>query len=370
MRTFVGLTAISPGFQPDNVLTAQVSLPYWKYSSFERQRAFWDGLLEKVRTGPGVSAASAVACLPYGGPMMTGLLEIADKPAPQPGGGDSDADQVAVNYVAGDYFKALAIPILEGRAIESTDGPGRPGVVVVNRKLARRFFAGTSALGPRIRVSGVTEWLEVAGVVGDLKQGSLVSETRPEMFVSAAQSGNGSPHMLAIRSAVDPRMLAPWLRLQIAAADKDLPPPEIETMRVRMASLVASQLFVMRLLTLFAGIAITLAAIGIYSVLVYSVERRTHEIGIRLALGAKRLQIMGLVMGRGLRLSIAGSVIGTAGGLVLTRYLKSLLYGVTPHDPLTLSAGCIVVIVVALVAAYFPARRAVRQDPITTLRIE
>jgi ABC-type antimicrobial peptide transport system permease subunit len=126
----------------------------------------------------------------------------------------------------------------------------------------------------------------------------------------------------------------------------------------------------MRLLTLFAGIAITLAAIGIYSVLVYSVERRTHEIGIRLALGARRFEIMGLVMGRGLKLAIAGSIIGTAGGLALTRYLKSLLYGVTPHDPLTLVLGCMVVTLVALVAAYFPARRAVRQDPITTLRTE
>jgi putative ABC transport system permease protein len=176
--------------------------------------------------------------------------------------------------------------------------------------------------------------------------------------------------MLTVRSAVDPKALMSWLRAQIAEADKDLPPPEIETMRARMSSLVATQLFVMRLLTLFAGIAITLAAIGIYSVLVYSVERRTHEIGIRIALGARRVQIMGLVMNRGLRLAIAGSVIGTVGGLLLTRYLKSLLYGVTPHDPVTLSAGCAMVIVVALVAAYFPARRAVKQDPIATLRAD
>ena len=137
-----------------------------------------------------------------------------------------------------------------------------------------------------------------------------------------------------------------------------------------MASLVASQLFVMRLLALFAGIAITLAAMGIYSVLVYAVEQRAHEIGIRLALGANRAHIMGLVLGRGFRLSIAGAAIGIAGGLGLTRYLKSLLYGVTPHDPMTLAAGCALVIVVALVAAYLPARRAVKQDPIATLRAE
>jgi len=208
-------------------------------------------------------------------------------------------------------------------------------------------------------------------MVGDLKQGGLASEVRPEMFQPAAQSEEGgNAQMLTVRSSVDPKTLLPWLRGQIAEADKDLPPPEIETMRERMASLVATQRFVMRLLALFAGIAITLAAIGIYSVLVYSVERRTHEIGIRIALGARRSQIMGLVMSRGLRLAIAGSAIGTVGGLMLTRYLKSLLYGVTPHDPLTLSAGCAVVIIVAVVAAYFPARRAVQQDPISTLRAD
>jgi ABC-type antimicrobial peptide transport system permease subunit len=149
-----------------------------------------------------------------------------------------------------------------------------------------------------------------------------------------------------------------------------LPAPEIETMRGTMASLVASQLFVMRLLALFAGIAITLAAMGIYSVLVYSVEQRAHEMGIRLALNAKQGRIMGLIIGRGLRLSITGAIIGAAGGLALTRYLKSLLYGVTPHDPITLAVGLALVIVVALCAAYFPARRAVNQDPIATLRIE
>lgn len=209
------------------------------------------------------------------------------------------------------------------------------------------------------------------GVTGNVKQGGLVSEPRAEIFQSAAQGSNGgSAQTLAIRSTADPRILIPWLRAQIVEMDKDLPPPEIETMRVKMASLAASQLFVMRLLALFAGIAIALAAIGIYSVLVYSVERRAHEIGIRLALGAKPLQIMGLILGRGLRLSIAGAVVGTAGGLALTRYLKSLLYGVTPHDPITLAAGCALIVVVALGAAYVPARRAVRQDPIATLRAE
>ena len=368
MRTFAGLTAISPGFQPDHVLTAQLSLPYWKYSSLERQRAFLDALVENLRTGPGVTAAGAAACLPFGGPMMTNALEIEGKPAPPQ---DGSAEQVAMSFTSGDYFRALQIPILEGRALDNRDTAGRPGVVVVNQRLARHYFPGVRAVGAHIRPNQSKDWLEIVGVIGDLKQGGLASEVRPEMFQPAAQSEEGgNAQMLTVRSSVDPKTLLPWLRGQIAEADKDLPPPEIETMRERMALLVATQRFVMRLLALFAGIAITLAAIGIYSVLVYSVERRTHEIGIRIALGARRSQIMGLVMSRGLRLAIAGSAIGTVGGLMLTRYLKSLLYGVTPHDPLTLSAGCAVVIVVAVVAAYFPARRAVQQDPISTLRAD
>jgi predicted permease len=371
MRTFAGLTAIAPGFHPDRVVTAQVSLPYWKYRTPERQREFLSALLEKARAAPGADAVGAVACLPYGGFVMSGTLQIDGKPAL--GAAATDADSAAVNYAAGDYFKAMGIPILEGRAIDSGDQVGRPGVAVINQTLARHFFADRSPLGAHIRINGVTDWLEVVGVAGDLKQGgrSLASETRAELFQSDPQvQDGGNAHTLSLRSNADPRILMPWLRAKIAELDKDLPPAEIETMRTKMASLVASQLFVMRLLALFAGIAVILAAIGIYSVLVYSVEQRTHEIGIRLALGAKRWQIMGLILARGLRLSIAGAAIGTAGGLALTRYLKSLLYGVTPHDPFTLGAGCALVLAVALGAAYLPARRAVEQDPIATLRTE
>jgi predicted permease len=371
IRTFAGLTAIAPGFRSDNVLTARLSLPYWKYPTAERYRAFLDALLEKARSGPGVNAVSAVACLPYGGFVLTGGMQIEGKPFPDPHAGDTGAENVSVNYAAGDYFRAMGIPILEGRAIDSSDRAGRPDVAVVNQALVRGFFPNAGALGSRIRVEGVTPWLEIVGVAGNVKQGGLASETRPEIFQSAVQAESGSSaQTLAIRSTTDPRILIPWLRSQVGELDRDLPPPEIETMKAEMASLVASQLFVMRLLALFAGIAITLAAIGIYSVLVYSVERRAHEIGIRLALGAKRMQIMGLILGRALRLSVAGAVIGTAGGLALTRYLKSLLYGVTPHDPITLAAGCALVIAVAGGAAYLPARRAVKQDPIATLRAE
>jgi predicted permease len=370
IRTFAGLTAIAPGFHPDHVVTAHIALPYWKYRDAGRQREFLDALLEKARSAPGVDAAGSVAAPPYSGFMMTSTLQIEGKPAPDPRAMNQDQN-LAANYAAGDYFKAMGIPILEGRALDSSDVPGRPAVAVVNEALAHRYFPDGKAIGSRIKLNGVTDWVTVVGVAGNVKQGGLASETRAEMFQSASQTESpGSAATLTIRSTADPRVLAPWLYAQIAALDKDVPPPEIVTMRETMASLIASQEFVMRLLALFAGIAITLAGIGIYSVMVYSVERRAHEIGIRLALGAQPAHIVGMVIGRGLRVSMAGAALGIAGGLALTRYLKSLLYGVTPHDPLTLAAGVALVLAAALVASYFPARRAISQDAIASLREE
>jgi putative ABC transport system permease protein len=368
LRTFASLTSIAPGFRPDNVVVAKVSLPYWKYSTGARQSAFRDALLERARLAPEVEAAGAVAALPYAGLMMSSGVHIEGRPRPTT---DGEADHAAVNFVAGDYFRALGIPIREGRPISDSDAAGRPAVAVVNDAFARHFFPGASAIGARVRAIGVTEWLEVVGVAGTVKQGGLASEPRLEIWQAAAQSDSGGgAQTIAVRSAADPRVLIPWLRAQILELDRDLPPPEIDTMRARMASLMASQVFVLRLLGLFAGVAILLAAIGIYSVLAYSVERSSHEIGIRMALGAKRSQIMALVLGRGLRLSLAGSVAGIAGGLALTRHLKSLLYGVTPHDPATLAAGGALVVLVALAAAYLPARRAVDQDAAASLRSE
>jgi putative ABC transport system permease protein len=369
MRTFAALTAIAPGFRPDNVLTARVSLPYWKFSTAERRTAALDGLLESLRSGPGVDAAGRVGSLPYAGFVMTGALDIEGRPAPPDR--KPDADNVAVDYVGGDYFRALGIPILDGRAIDSSDRAGRPAVAIANEAFARRFFPGARVIGARVRVSGVTEWMEIVGLARSVKQVGLASEPRPELWLAAPQSeSGGSALTVAIHSAGNAEALIPWLRSRIAAVDKDIPPPEIETMRARMATLVASQVFVMRLLALFAAIAIALAAVGIYSVLVCSVERRAREIGIRLALGAKQADIMGLIVGRGLRLSLAGAALGVGGAMGLTRYLESLLYGVTPHDPVTLAAGCGLLIAVAISAAWIPARRALREDAAATLRAE
>jgi predicted permease len=368
LRTFAGLTAIAPGFQPDHVVASSISLPYWKYRTNERRRAILDALAERVRSGPGVVASGAVACLPYSGFVMTSSFQIQGAPPVRP---DSQAENVAVNFATAGYFQTMEIPILEGRAIDASDRAGKAAVAMINQTLAHRYFPDGHSVGSRVKVAGITDWLEVVGVYGNVKQGGLASEPRPELFQPASQSESGSSaQTVAIRSSADPRVIIPWLRAKIAELDPDLPPPDIQTMRAKMDELMASQVFVMRLLAIFAAIAITLAAIGIYSVLVCSVERRTREIAIRIALGAKRSHLMGLVLARGLRLALCGAAIGVAGTLALTRYLKTLLYGVTPHDAVTLAAGCGLLILVALSAAWFPARRATRQDALAALRAE
>jgi len=364
IRTFAGLTSITTGFHPENVVVAQLNMPNWKYRTAAKNRAFFDALLTKVRTGPGVESAAATASLPYGGFIMTGQVDVEGRSA--------ESTEAAVDYATEDYFHSIGIPLLDGRAFTAHDNAASESVAVVNQAFVSRFFPGERPVAKRIKVRGVTEWLRIAGVVGNVKQLGLVSEVRPEIIQPASQSGSGSSaQTLVIRSTASEKVLIPWVREQISALDKDIPPPRIlETMLAYMAELVDSQRFVMQLLSLFAGLAIALAAIGIYGVLVYSVEQRTKEIGIRVALGARRGEVMALVLGRGLRLSLAGAALGVAGALLATRYLKSLLYGVTPHDPITLAAGCAVLIAVALAAAWLPARRAVAVDPMAALRNE
>ncbi len=368
LRTFAAYNAIEPGFRADDVYVAPLVLPHWRFPG-ERQQAVLGALLQSVRSGPTVEGASLVSSVPYT-LSMTAPLEIEGRPRRDRTA--SDADHVAVNSAAGDYFRVMGIPVLQGRAIDESDRAGRTAVAVVNETLARHFFSDGHAVGSRVRVGAETRWLEIAGVARDVKQnGGLASVPRAEIWVAAAQEEDGcSAWTLVVRSPSDPNRLVPWLRSRIAAVDRDLPQPEVRSMRSRMAALIGSQIFVLRLLATFAAIACALAAVGIYSVLAYSVERRHHEIGIRVALGANRSRVAGLIVGRGLRLAVAGAALGFAGAIGLTRYLNSLLYGVTPHDPVTLAAACALLVCIALGAAWLPARRAMNQDAAAVLRAE
>jgi putative ABC transport system permease protein len=369
LRTFAAYNAIEPGFRPDDVYVARLVLPSWRFPG-ERQRAVLETLLQSVRSGPTVEGASLVGSEPYGGlSSWSAALEIEGRPRRDRTA--LGADSVTVNSAAGDYFRVMGIPVLQGRGIDESDRAGRTAVAVINEKLARQFFPHGHAVGSRVRVGAETRWREIVGVARDMKQRGLASEPRAEIWLAAAQEEDGySAQTLVVRSPSNPNRLLPWLRTRIAAVDRDLPQPEIRTMRSQMALLIGSQVFVLRLLATFAAIACALAAVGIYSVLAYSVERRHHEIGIRVALGANPSRVAGLVVGRGLRLAVAGAALGFAGAIGLTRYLNSLLYGVTPHDPVTLAAACALLVCIALGAAWLPARRAMNQDAAAVLRAE
>lgn len=362
IRTFAALTSIPPGFDADHVVTASLTLPYWKYPKAERQSALIGEALERLRGGPGVVSVAAVGRLPYTGSMMISGVKIEGDPDPP-----NDDEGARVNFVAGDYFRTMGIPILQGRSPDGSDTPVGPQVAVVNEVFARRYFRGANPIGRRVKAQGVTDWLEIVGVCRNVKQGGLATLPAAEIFDSAP---GGNATTLVIRTSKDPRTAISWLKAQLESIDRDMATPEIMTMKEVMAKLINSQIFVLRLLGLFAGVAIALVAIGIYSVLAYSVERRAREIGIRMALGAKAARIMMLIVGRAVQLATAGAAIGIACGWGLTRYLETLLYGVTPHDPATLIAGCAIVVVVAIGAAYIPARRAVGQGVTVTLREE
>lgn len=368
IQTLTTMTAIPPGFDPSNVVTGRLSLPYWKYAESGRSPVEKVAeIMTKLRDGPGVESVGAVAALPYGGFVMSSGLEIAGQP-PLPEG-----EEVPVNFAAGEYFQTMRIPLLAGRTWDRGDTAGRPAVSVVTEELVRRYFHGQAraAVGARIRVKGVTPWLDVIGVVGDVKQAGLATPPKPMVYQPAAQSESGdSASTIVVRSSADPRVLLPWIRSLVLSLDTDLPPPDLATAQANITGLLASRVFLMRLLTAFAIVAILLAATGIYCVLAYSVERRLKEIGIRMALGAQSGQISAMILRRAVMLALGGTAVGVAGGWGLGRYLEASLYGVTPHDPATFAAGASLLLLVGVAAGYLPARAAAQQDVLSVLKIE
>jgi putative ABC transport system permease protein len=363
MRSFVRVTRTDPGFTPNNLLTARVSLPDNQYQQPEQQRAFYQNLLASLRTLPGVSSAEAAAVLPLTGYMMAAGFDIEGLPA------RADVNQgAAINIVSPGYLHAIGVPLISGRAFTPLDSAEAPKVVILNHTCARTFFPHEDPIGKRIRIAGM-EWATIVGVVGDLRQGGLVSRPEPEIFVPHLQMSY-SGMALVIRSTQDPLRLAGALRSRVESLDKSLAIYEVMTMDELMAQQVASRKFNMALLGLFAFLALVLAAVGIYGVMTYTVTQRTHEIGIRMALGAKQLDVLCLVLRQGTILAALGIGIGFVGALALTRLLSSLLYDVRPRDPVTFVVVSATLGGVALLATYLPARRAAKVDPIVALRYE
>lgn len=368
VKSFARLRKIDTGFNSDNVLSLVLRLPAAKYREDPQVVTFFRQTLERVRALPGVRSAGMVNFLPlYGGlGSATGII-IEGRPAPPAGEGPSANVRVADSG----YFGTMGIPFLEGRNFTDFEDAEAKHVVVVSESLAKKYFPGEDPIGKRITVHMSENAVpsEIVGVVGDVRYDSLTDEAEPTVYM---------PHpeltyefmTLVIRTTGDPSELAPAVRREIGEIDRDQPVSDVRTMKEVMADTVGRARFNTLLLGVFAGLATLLAAVGIFGVMNYSVTLRTREIGLRMALGAQPSRVLLLVLRQGLLLTLAGTGIGLAASLALTRLMSSLLFGIDSTDPSTFAAIVIVLAVVALVACYVPARRATRIDPLTALRYE
>jgi putative ABC transport system permease protein len=369
IRSFARLLAVDPGFKADHVLTAFVSLPVPKYPKWEEQAAFFERLLDRLQSAPGVTAG-VVSDMPLFGGSSTGF-DVDGRPEALPG------NRAMTDYriINSDYFAAMGMKLLKGRAFSRFDRDGAPGVVIINETMAKRYLAGEEPVGKRLNLSGdPKDSREIVGVVADVRNYGIDVDVKPEVYVPFLQgkpaylSGIASAMNIVVRSSTDPARLATSLREQVQALDKDQPISEIRTMEWYLADSMAQRRFNMLLLGAFAGLALILAAVGIYGVIAYTVAQRTHEMGIRIALGAQRTDIFKLIFGQAMLTTVAGIVIGLGAALGLTRLLQNLLYQVTATDPLVFASITLLLLLVAMAATYIPARRAMKVDPITALR--
>ena len=367
IRSFKQLRDVNPGLDPHRVLTAVVALPDAKYHEDPQIVSFFQQALQRAAALPGIEAVGAVSPLPLSGEMAQNLLTIEGRPPAAPG----ERNVTNSRVVSADYFRAMGIPLIKGRYLSEQDTKDAPRVVVVNETVARKYFPGEEAIGKRIDVTIADNNLaEIVGVVGDVKHHTLDKEAGSECYFSYQQIP--SPYMtLVARSKSDnPSSLAPGLRQAVEQVDKDQPLSDIRTMEQLLADSLANRRFNMLLLGIFAAVALLLAAVGIFGVMNYSVTQRTHEIGIRMALGAQSADVLRMVVGQGMMLTFIGVVIGLIAAFALTRLMASLLYGVTATDPWTFAAVALVLSAVALLASFIPARRATKVDPMVALRYE
>jgi putative ABC transport system permease protein len=367
IRSLLEAVGVKPGFNPSNVMSVRVALLNPKYRQDELRQAFFQNALERLRAMPGVRAAGAVYCPPLGGDCGDYFYFPADRPAPGP----ADTPLSLFNVAAPGYFRAMEIPLIEGRDFTDADTKGSTAVIIINQSLARLWWPRSSPLGKQIRYGKAEERgqaYEIVGVVGDVKQMGLDEEQMPEIFMPAAQSSNAA-QVLMVRAFADPSGLASAAEREILAIDKEAS-VRVQTMNQFIAETLARRKFSTLLLAIFGGAALLLALIGVYGVTAYGVSQRTHEIGIRKALGAQASDVLFMVVRQGLLLTLAGIGIGLAGAFAVTRLMQSLLFGVRAVDPLTFAVVPVLVAGVAILAAYLPARRAAKVDPMIALRYE
>ena len=367
-RSFLQLQRVNPGFNPANVVTLEIELPEASYQADQQQRNFQQQLLQKIRTVPGVVNAATVDNLPFSGNAFNSSFIVEGRPIPAA----TERPRAYYRVVSPDYFSTMGIQMVRGNPFSDRDTADVPGVAVINDVAARKFWPGEDPLGKKIkrgRPESKNPWVTIVGIVGSGAQNSLDDPAQAEIYTPYLQNTSGT-FTLVTRTSTDARTLAPLIRKEVWATDKDLPVSNMKLMDELISNSVAQPRFYVILLSVFAGLALVLAAVGVYGVMSYSVLLRTRDIGIRMALGARPIDIFKHVLTQALVLALIGLGIGLVLAVTSTRVLSSMLYGISPTDPITLAATALVLLLVALMASYLPARRATKVDPMVTLRYE
>lgn len=376
LKTFLHLQRAEPGFNPNSVLTFNLQLPGSKYNDWRQVSSFYSRLLDRIRTLPGAQSADATSFLPLdrGRPLK---INIVGQPVPQPG------EEPVGQYrpVSRGYFQTMGIPLVEGREFVERDNADASGVVVINQAMASRYWPNENPLGKRVinttgrqfgplgRIMPNSLEFEIVGVVGNEKNNGLNAAAEPAIYFSHDQFAYRSMSVV-VRTAAEPMSLLGAIQNEVWAMDNSLPVSDVKTASDILANSVAQPRFSLLLLGVFAALALLLAAVGIYGVMAYSITQRTREIGIRMALGAARNDVLRMVLKEGFKFALTGIGIGIAGAFLIARVMKSLLYGVSATDPLTYAIVSIILAAVALLACFIPARRATKVDPLVALRYE
>jgi putative ABC transport system permease protein len=370
IQSFARLGRVQSGVRTERLLTARVSLPDVAYPKNENVIAFYDQFLTRIRAIPGVESASTIVPLPLSGSNMVTSFDIQERPLPE-----GQRPGAPVRIIATDYFKTMGIPVRQGRIFDDRDRLDSVPVVIVNERFAQKYFPGEDVIGKRIQPGFSADdsgekIREIVGVVGNVKHLSLRNEDSPEMYLPRTQIPFGIMSIVIRTSVSNPNAITNSLRKELAAMDATIPLTSVRVFEEYISRSLARPRFNTLLLSIFAGTALLLTAIGIYGVMAYSVAQRTSEIGIRIALGAGKSSIFRLIVGQAMTLVGISLVVGLAGAFAATRLLNSLLFGVGASDPVTFVAIVLLVSAVAFVAAWLPARRATRVDPIIALRAE
>jgi predicted permease len=363
LRSFAALTAVNPGFEPSQMLTWQMNLPT-RIATQDQRTTFYRDFLQRMQALPGVVSVGGTSRLPLGSTGLTTSVGVEGTSTPP-----AEWPEVQFRRSLGDYFQTMGIPIVKGRTFNDSDTPTSTPVCMINQTMATKLFPGEDPVGKQIRNSATGPPWTIIALIGDVKHGSLEEESQPEMYVSTNQGAMNSPFVV-MRTSGDAAGLVDLVRAEAQRIDRDLPLYSIQTMESVKSDSVAQRRFILVLVALFGLLALTLAAIGVYGVMSLLVSERTQEVGVRLALGAHPSAVLKMLVLQALRLALIGVAAGMALSVVLMPLLSAQLYAVRPRDPVTLAGVPLALLVVAMIAALVPARRAMKVNPVQALRYE